>query len=80
MAPGSTVTEAGAVRSALLSVTVTVVPDAGAALLRVIVQVEAAPDPRAVGEQASEDTVTDVTRLMLAVCEVLPSAAVMVAL
>ena len=53
VAPAATVTEAGTVRAALLSETPTNRPPEGAALSRVIVQVEVVPDGTEVGVQAS---------------------------
>ncbi len=52
--PASTVTEAGVVMTALSSVRETISPPVGASLLRVTVQVAAAPDSReAVGRSVS---------------------------
>jgi hypothetical protein len=50
VAPAATVTEAGVVRAALLSVIVTTEPPAGAARDRVTVQVELAPEATLAGE------------------------------
>ena len=77
--PEDTVTDAGVVRRVLLSARVTVVPAAGAALLKVTVHAAAAPEPRLAGEQPTEETVTGAIRLIVAVCEVLPSVAVTMA-
>jgi hypothetical protein len=66
VAPEATVTEAGVVSSELLSDSVTVVLPV-AALLNVTVQVLAALEPRVVGLQASEESVTADARLMVAV-------------
>jgi hypothetical protein len=71
VAAAATVTEAGTVRVALLLVRVTEAPPAGAALVRVTVQVEEAFWPRLVGLQASEETRTGATRLMVAFAELL---------
>ena len=57
VAPAATVTDAGVVSRELLSDSVTVVL-AVAALLNVTVQVLAALEPRVVGVQASEESVT----------------------
>ena len=65
-APEATVTEAGVVRSELLSDSVTAVL-AVAALLRVTVQVRAALEPRVVGLQLNEESVTAAARLIVAV-------------
>jgi hypothetical protein len=54
VALAATVTEAGMVRAALSLVSETEAPPAGAAALRVMVQVEFAPEVSDVGEQASE--------------------------
>ena len=75
VAPAATVTEAGVVSRELLSDSVTVVP-AVAALLNVTVQVLAALEPRVVGVQASEESVTAAARLMVAVFETPLSVAV----
>jgi hypothetical protein len=48
---------------------VTVAPPVGAAWVRVTVQVLEEFGPRLVGLQASEETSTDATRLMLALAE-----------
>ena len=69
------VTEAGVVSSELLSDSVTVVL-AVAALLNVTVQVLAALEPRVVGVQASEESVTAAAREMVAVFETPLSVAV----
>ena len=66
VAPAATATDAGVVSKELLSDSVTVVL-AVAALLNVTVQVLAALEPRVVGVQASEDSVTAAARLMVAV-------------
>ena len=62
-------------RLALLSETVTAVLLL-AALERVTVQVEEAPEPRVEGEQVSEERVGAALRVMVAVCEVPLSVAV----
>ena len=68
-------TDAGVVSSELLSDSVTVVL-AVAALLRVTVQVPAALEPRVVGVQVSEESVTAAAREMVAVFETPLSVAV----
>jgi hypothetical protein len=78
--PAATVTDAGTVSSALLLPSVTLEPPAGAVCVKVTVQVLTALCPRLVGLQASVDTNTGATRLMVAVCELVPSVAVTVAL
>lgn len=51
--PAVTTTEAGVVNNALSSETDTVVPPAGAASLRVTIQLATAPDLRVAGPQAN---------------------------
>jgi hypothetical protein len=68
VAPEATVTEAGVVSSELLSDSVTVVLPV-AALLNVTVHVLAALEPRVVGLQASEESVTAAASVMVAVFE-----------
>jgi hypothetical protein len=80
VAPVATVTEAGAVSKALLLASVTLDPPVGAVSLRVTVHVLAALCPRLVGLQATPETSTGVSRLTLAVCELLPRVAVTLAL
>lgn len=69
--PAATVTEAGTVRAALVLVSATEVPPAGAAKLRVTVQVLEAFSPRLVGLQANveSETVAGGTRPTVVVCE-----------
>ena len=80
VAPEVTVTDAGTVSSALALESVTLDPPAGAASVSVTVQVLTAPCPRLIGLQVTPDTASPVSRLMLAVCELLPRLPVMVAL
>jgi hypothetical protein len=81
VAPAGTVTEAAGTGSrALLLESGTLVPPGGAALLRVMVQVLAPAEFRVVGLQASEETMTEPTRLMVADCEALLTAPVCEAL
>ena len=77
VAPAGTVTEAGVVRRALLSERVTVVL-AVAAFVRVTVQLAELVDPRVVGVQANEESVTAAARLTVAVCDAPPRVAVTV--
>ena len=77
---GTVIVDAGTGSSALLLDRETAVPPAGAALLRVTVQVEPAPEVRLVGLHASEVSVTAETRLIVAVCETPLRVAVRVAL
>ena len=72
----ATVTEAGAVSSALLEEMATERPPAGAAALVVTVQVLLAPEFKDVGAQTSAVTVTGGARLSEAVCELPFNAAV----
>jgi hypothetical protein len=71
VAAAATVTDAGTVRVELVLVRVTLAPPVGAAWDRVTVQVLEEFGPRLVGLQASEETSTDATRLMLALAELL---------
>jgi hypothetical protein len=80
VAAAATATDAGTVRVALVLMRVTVAPPAGAACVRVTVQVLEALGPRLVGLQTSEETSTGATRLMLALAELPLYAAVRVAL
>ncbi|MGO9256248.1 MAG: hypothetical protein ACLQU1_08105 [Bryobacteraceae bacterium] len=67
VAAAATVTEEGTVRTLLLLERVTTAPPAGAAWVRVTVQALVELGPRLEGEQASEETSTEATRLMEAV-------------
>ena len=69
MAAAATVTDAGAVRVALVLVRVTAAPPVGATWVRVTVQVLEELGPRLTGTQASEETSTGAMRLMVAVAE-----------
>ena len=64
----------------MLLASVTLEPPAGAVWVRVTVQVLTALCPRLVGLQASVETRTGATRLIVAVCELVPRVAVTVAL
>ena len=77
--PAATVTEAGAVSSALLEEMATERPPAGAAALVVTVQVLLAPEFNEVGAQTSAVTVTGGAKLREAVLELPFNAAVMTA-
>ena len=70
VAAAATVTDAGAVRVALVLVRVTRAPPVGAAWVRVTVQVLEPFGPRVVGLQASDETST-ATMLMVALAELL---------
>jgi hypothetical protein len=79
LAAAAMVTEAGAVRNALLLEMETARPPVGAGPLAVTVHVLTAPDVREAGVQTSEVTVTSGARLMEAVLELPFKAAVMTA-
>jgi hypothetical protein len=79
VAPAATVTDACTVSEALLLASVTLEPPAGAAWERVTVQVLAEFCPRLVGLQVTPETRPGATRLIAAVCELLPRVAVTVA-
>ena len=79
--PAGTVIEAaGAGSSVLLLDKETAAPPAGAAWLRVTVQVALVPGAKLVGLQEIEDKTTGATRLIVAVCETPLRVAVSVAL
>jgi hypothetical protein len=80
VAPGATVTVPATVSEALLLPSVTLEPPAGAVCVKVTVHVLTALCPKLVGLQATPDTSTGVTRLMVTICELLPRVAVTVAL
>ena len=80
VAPAATVTDAGTVSEALLLASVTFDPPAGAVWVSVTVQVLTALWPRLVGLQATADTSTGASRLMVAVWELPPREAVTAAL
>jgi len=69
VAAAGTVTEAGTVRVELVFVRVTIAPPAGAALVKVTVQVVEALGPTLLGLQASEETSTEAARLTLALAK-----------
>ena len=79
LVPAVTVTEAGTVSEALLLASDTLNPPVGAFWPSVTVHVLTALCPRLVGLHARVDTRTGVSRLMLAVFELLPRVAVNVA-
>ena len=66
VAPAATVTDAGTVNAELLLARFAAAPPAGAALVRVRVQVLVAFDPRLEGAQASDEISTGATRLIAA--------------
>ena len=70
VAAAATVTDAGTVRVALALVRVTAAPPAGAACVRVTVQMLIPFGPRLVGLQTSEETSTG-TRPIVALAELL---------
>jgi hypothetical protein len=69
VAAAATVTDAGTVRVGLVLVRTTVAPPAGAGWVRATVQEPEAFGPRLVGVQASEETSTGATRVMVALAE-----------
>ena len=71
VAAAATVTDAGTVRVVPVLVSVTLAPPAGATLLSVTVHVLEAFGPKLVGLQASVDTSTGATRLIVAFAELL---------
>ena len=71
VAAAATVTDAGTVSVEFVLVRVTIAPPVGAGWVRVAVQVLEAFGPRLVGLQASEETSTGATRLMVTLAEVL---------
>jgi hypothetical protein len=75
-----TFTDAGTASEALLLASVTLDPPRGAVWVSVTVQALTALWPRLVGLHATPDTRTGASRLIDAVCELLPSVAVTVAL
>ena len=74
--PDATVTDAGTVSEALLLASVTLDPPAGAVWVSVTVHVLTALCPRLVGPHATPETKTGASRLIVAVCELLPRVAV----
>jgi hypothetical protein len=80
VAPAATVTDAGTVSEALLLASVTPEPPAGAVWVSDTVQVLTELCPRLVGLQATPESRTGASRLMVAVCKLLPRVAVTVAL
>ena len=77
--PAVMLTELGIVRTALLSEMLTVEPPVGAACVSTTVQVLEAFGAKVVGLHAKDDSEADVSRLRLALCELLSYVAVMVA-
>ena len=71
VALAATVADAGVVRAALVSVMVRAAPPAGAALVRVTVQVLELFGPRLAGLHEIDETPTDATRLIVVLAEVL---------
>ena len=76
VAPATTVTVAGTLRAGLLLDSPTLVPPAGAALVRVTVQALVAAEPRVVGVQVSEASATGADKVNETVWEALPRVAV----
>lgn len=79
LAPAGTVADAGTVSIELADDRVTAEPPLGAARFRTTVQFAVADGGRLDGLHATELTVTVATRLMVALCELLPRVAVTVA-
>jgi hypothetical protein len=75
VAPAATVTDAGTVSEVLLLPSVTLDPPVGAVCVSVTVHVLTALCPRLVGLQAMPETSAGATRLMVAVCELMPPEA-----
>ena len=71
MPAAATVTEAGMERAELVLERATTVPPAGAALVRITVQVLEELDPRLVGLQARLETSTGATRLTVVLAALL---------
>ena len=69
VAAAGTVTAVGTVRVALVFVRVTIAPPAGAAFVKVTVQVVEEFGPTLLGLQASEETSTEAARLTLVLAE-----------
>jgi len=80
VAPAATVTDAGTVREASLLASATLDPPVGAGWASVTVHVLAALWPRLVGLHATPEISAGASRLTVAVLELLPRVAVMVAL
>ncbi len=80
VAPAATDTDAGTVSEVLLLASITPDPPAGADWVRVTVHVLTAPCPRLAGIQATPETDAGASRVTAAVLELLPRAAVTVAL
>ncbi len=78
--PDVKVTDAGTASEALLLASVTLDPPAGAVWVSVTVHVLTALCPRLVGPHATPETKTGASKLIVAVCELLPRVAVTVAL
>ena len=76
--PAATVTDVGTVSVALVFVSATVLPPAGAAWFSVTMQLLVPLGPRVVGSHASPVTTVGATRLMV-VCALPPNVAVTVA-
>jgi hypothetical protein len=80
VAPAATITVPGTVNSALLLPSATFEPPVGATWASVTVHVLTPLCPRLVGLHTRVDTSAGATRLIVAVCELVPSVAVTVAL
>ena len=80
VAPAATVIVAGTASEALLLARVTLEPPAGAVCVSVTVHVLTVPGLRLAGLQTKVDTRTGASRLIVVVCELVPSVAVTLAL
>jgi hypothetical protein len=80
VAPAGTTTHDGTVSKPLLLASVTLDPPQGALPVSVTMHVLTALCPRLAGLQATPETRTGASRLILAVCELLPRVAVTVTL
>ena len=71
VSPVGTVTDAGTLNTALVFVSATTAPPAGATLVRVTVQVLVPFAPRLLGLHASDETSTGAVKLIVALDELL---------
>ena len=78
--PAVTVTDAGTLSRVLLLASVTLDPPGGVVRVSVTVHVLTAPGPKLAGLHSTPETRTGPSRVKAAACELLPRAAVTVAL